>query len=117
MLDSKPDLEQLLAKWKPILRLSDWDIVIGYKRAFDLRPSEQGQCAWTVAKKSAHICVLDPCDYDPSNVWPQDIEKTVVHELVHLHFAIVDDRGELYEKCMEQAVECIAWALIDRDRA
>ena len=114
----KPDLQEILVKWQKILRLQDWVITIQYAKHFDLNPDAQGQVGWNLFKKSAHIKVMDPGDYDPSWPFPQDVQKTVVHELLHLHMAPFDETkaDSLGDKMLEQAIECISSALVDRDR-
>lgn len=116
---SKPDLIALLAKWKKILKLRDWDIRIKYARAYDLPEGKVGTSGWVARNASALIKILDPVDYSPDSVWPQDVEGTVVHELLHLHFAAIDDLivGNLAGIVLEQAINRIENALTSLDRA
>lgn len=113
---AKPALNALCTKWQRILRLQDWDVKILFARGFDLTAGKQGTIEWVSKKKSAFVKILDPQDYEPAIRWPQDVEKTVVHELLHLHYAPIDDTEGLREMILEQAVECIATALISLDR-
>jgi hypothetical protein len=117
-LSQLPDLDDLLAKWQAILRLQDWDVDIGYYRAFDMLQGKQGTCKPTLTKKHAIIKILDPQDYDPDIVKPQDVECIVVHELIHLHFAPIDDDipGGLPTTCLEWAVDALSRALVKLDR-
>jgi len=115
-LQIPPNLQTLLSKWQGILRLQDWEIVIGYRRIFDMRePGEAGNCQFVVEGKRASIAILDPADYDPATPFPFDVERVVVHELVHLHLAMWNAEGTDL-KCLEQAVESLASALVCADR-
>jgi hypothetical protein len=113
-----PDLNALTKKWQAILRLQDWTIEAGYKRAFDMPDGKQGGCTWVRRLKRALISVLDPQDYGPDPVaGSQDIEATLVHELLHIHFALVDDFAGVSMDLFEQSIDAIAIALVRLDRA
>jgi hypothetical protein len=114
---TQADLEEICAKWQHILRLRDWDVKIAFAHAYDIAANCSGDVAFVVAKKTATINILFEAEYHSSIKWPQDIEKTIVHELVHLHLGPVDHFDGLRERLLEQAVECLASALVDRDRA
>jgi len=114
----KPDLAQLVVKWQAILRLQDWDIEARYRRAFDMDDNKQGGCSWMRRLRQARVSILDPLDYSPNPRWDdvQDIEATLVHELLHIHFALVDDYQNLSLDLFEQSIEAIAQALIELHR-
>ena len=111
----KPDLNALLAKWQAIMRLQDWDVGIRYIRGYDMG-NDLGRVTYTHTKKQANIRVLDPDDADPEWLPQQDIEQTVVHELLHLHMEPWHAEGTDH-LLMEQAVDAISGTLINRDRA
>lgn len=116
---SNPDLEAMLLRWTPILRLQDWTIRIVYKRHFDMADGKGGTIGWCLRKKTAWIKVLDPQDYQPNpeESIPPDVELTVVHELLHLHFALVDDLfSGIKEDLLEQSIHDISMALIALNR-
>lgn len=114
---NKPNLEELLKKWQAILRLQDWDVTIKYYRHYDMDEDVKGGVRMCVTKKTARISILDPDDFDPSIPLPLDVEGTVVHELVHLHLAILDDYEGIKVTLMEQVVDALSKALMDRERA
>jgi hypothetical protein len=107
--------------WQKVLRLQDWDVLVEYKRHVEL--SESARCAeteymWTL--KCAKIALIDPVDRD-SLTWfkPVDSETSLVHELIHLHFAPFEAaKGSDQLADQELAIEMIAEALVklDRDR-
>jgi len=99
--------------------LNDWDIKIFIARERDMfNPGTQGGCRWELKNKMAIIKILDPVDYDPDIPWEQDMEKTLVHELLHLHFAPFDKyEADCMEGIvMEQAIDAIAKALVETKR-
>ena len=113
---TKEELQALLAKWQLILRLQDWDIDIMFVRPYELDPHTGGQVIRLDGKKAARIKVLDPDSYDPCLIVKQDVEYTVVHELVHIHFAIIDDFKGSDDTLYEQAIHRMATALLFLDR-
>ena len=114
----RPDLQALLAKWQKILRLQDWQIKIEFRRKFDMPEYKQGTVGFNAGKKMAAIGIIDPIDYSPKSDWPQDVEGTIVHELLHLHFGLTDTSksGSLEEDLWEQAINSLETALVGLDR-
>ena len=77
-----------LAVWQKRLNLQDWNIALVVSRASELKPKTLGNIHWDNEKKTAVLRVLDPADYKlPFNEMLQDIEFTVVHELIHLELS------------------------------
>ncbi|UAK17567.1 hypothetical protein [Sporolactobacillus terrae] len=112
-------LQDKLNYWQKKLRLQDWQIAISIVRARDFELEEcQGECHWNIQSKLAWIHILDPVDYEPNKAFPQDMEKTLVHELLHLHFAPInaDTENELIDVAQEQAIDLIARALVETER-
>jgi hypothetical protein len=103
--------------WQKRLKLADWDITLKVSRASELKPKTLGNIHWDADLKTATIRVLDPADYDlPQDKMLQDIEFTVVHELIHLELASLP-RSEASRRDEEFAVNRIADALLKLDRA
>jgi hypothetical protein len=107
--------------WQKRLNLQAWDISVAVLRATELKPKTVGNIHWDRDKKTAVIRILDPADYRlPFDVaMLQDIEFTVVHELIHLEMAPVladlqrTDANRMQE---EHAVNYMAEALLKLDR-
>lgn len=116
---TEPQLQRLTAEWQKILRLQDWDVHTETVRDRDMySDNAQGECTWVLAHKEALIKLEDPVDYHAHEAWPQDQEKTLVHELVHLHFApFMLERDDPGYVAQEQAIELIAQALVSLKRA
>jgi hypothetical protein len=105
-----------LAYWQHRLKLEDWHISVAPARQSQLKPKTLGAIRWDKGKKTAEIWVLDPADYQlPYRQMLDDMELTVVHELVHLQLASLP-RSEASRSSEEHAVNGIADALLDLDR-
>lgn len=108
------------AKWQKRLNLSDWKISVLVVRSNDLKPRTLGNIHWDTERKSAVIRVLDPADYKlRDRAMLDDMEFTVVHELIHLELSPVlsplqrNDANRMEE---EHAVNHMAQALLDLER-
>jgi hypothetical protein len=106
-----------LAVWRQRLKLNDWTISIVPAHPGDLKPGTLGHIHWEADKKTAWIRVLDASDYrlacpDALN----DMELTVVHELVHLVLSSVSRSNEADRGAEEHTVNQIANALLSLDR-
>jgi hypothetical protein len=107
-------LRRLLRYWQRRLRLADWKCSIRFAPKTELKDC-QGKNEHNENARTSEILVLNPADYDPNEYpgkIPQDVEDTVVHELLHLHFSWFKPRNKAEEIMLEQAIESIAGALI-----
>lgn len=106
--------------WQKRLNLQEWNISVAVVRASDLRPKTLGNVHWDLDKKTATIHVLDPVDYTlPLHAMLDDIEFTVVHELIHLELVPVltdEKRTDANRRQEEFAVNHMASALLELDR-
>lgn len=74
--------------WQRRLKLTDWDVQVLICRDGKMDAEDAcGTCYWQDTKRRAVVRLLDPVDYPPDSLWPQDHEYTLVHELLHLWFA------------------------------
>lgn len=111
------ELRAACEEWQKRLRLQDWVVKCRIARNKEGLEKVQGNCTWVLTKKMATILVLDPLDYPDDTMHPQDMEQTLVHELLHLHFCPFDDESNTpKEIAIEQAVDCIAFALVNTHR-
>lgn len=102
--------------WKERLKLEDWQVSAVMTRQADLAPKTLGGIRWDKPKKTAVIWVLDPSDYRlPFREMLDDMEMTVVHELIHLELATAPHH-EASRSVEEHAVNGIAAALLALDR-
>ena len=109
-------LTQKLFLWQDRLKLQDWNISVKLAPVSHLRPKTLGNINWDRKAKSAVITVMSPDDYKlQGKDMLDDMEMTVVHELVHLHLSGLP-RSDDTKKVEEQAVNMLADALIRLDR-
>ena len=118
IFDSEHEAQAKLQYWQRALRLTDWTVALKIARAWDLSANTQGRCQWTLSRKEASIKILDSRDYEPGLCFPQDQEVTLVHELLHLHFAQVDtfEAGTPLDNALESAIHAISLALVREHR-
>jgi hypothetical protein len=112
--------QEKLWQWQKRLNLHDWKISVIVARSTDLKPKTLGNVHWDLEKKTAVIRVLDPADYHmPLQAMLEDVENTVVHELIHLEMApVLSDlqRNEANRRQEEYAVNHMVDALLKLDR-
>ncbi len=118
MENFQSQLDRWLVIWQERLRLLDWDIKIKAVKAYKLGDENLGNTSWSLSKRKAVLQVLLPEHHEPSEDFPYDPEKTVIHELLHVCFAPFDNHKEdtLEGKTMEWAIEAISEALVSLDR-
>lgn len=120
VLLSQEELEIKLTYWKEKLRLQDWEIEVSIRRKNDMEFDALAIVNWTLSKKMATIRVLDQIDYDHSCMGVRDMENDLIHELLHLHFAPINDHfsndNDVYSTFEEQAIESITSGLINANR-
>lgn len=114
------ELQKKLIEWQRILRLEDWIIEARIVREREMGRPGLAHVYWTLGKKMATISILDPVDYPEDCMAPLDMEDSLVHELLHLHFAPISDHfskdDPIYNTFEEQAIESIASGLISAAR-
>ncbi|TVX92268.1 hypothetical protein [Paenibacillus agilis] len=107
-------LEDRLRYWQAQLRLQDWQIEMKFDRGFNLAPNV-ADISLLEESRVARIRMMEANDFDPSSIAPYDMEQTMVHELLHIHFfPLTRTLGKSIPE--EQAIEAISWALIALDR-
>ncbi|MFN7935537.1 MAG: hypothetical protein U0R19_19560 [Bryobacteraceae bacterium] len=109
-------LNQRLAVWQSRLKLTAWNIGIRMVHNGTLRQGTLGNIRWDADVKKATIRVLDAADYQrPYDATIQDMEFTVVHELLHLVLSSLP-RSEASRSDEEFAVNRMTDALLNLDR-
>jgi hypothetical protein len=105
-------LHQRLPFWQQRLHLQDWKVTVLSVHPTDLRPNTMGNIHWDKEKKTGVIRVLDASDYRmPYQAALNDMEFTVVHELIHLELASLP-RSEASRSDEEHAINHLASALL-----
>ena len=109
-------VNERLSVWSKRLNLEGWQITVIMTRRDALKADTLGGIRWDKGKKSAVIRVQDASDYRlPFGEMLDDMELTIVHELVHLELASLP-RSEASRGTEEHAVNGIAGALLRLDR-
>lgn len=110
--------KQLLKKWIDILGLQDWLIELRDNMTPDEMDlsSVAGQCDWQEVNKTAVISIIKPECYG-ERITPFDFEKTLVHELLHIKFCLLDESGNaLQDRVLHQIIEDLAKAFVKAEK-
>ena len=116
---TEKEATRLCRFWQRILRLQDWTLAVRVVRGNGLILPEntQGRCLMTPNRKEALIQLLDPIDYAPDCMSHQDMEATLVHEILHPHFVPFEAKPETPEEtAQEQAIHVISQGLVHLKR-
>lgn len=90
----KGKLKEVSEYWIDVLGLKEWDIVFRIQRKSDMTlPDCSGDVNYQFIHKKAIVSLIDPIDWN-NDLFEQDMEETLIHELLHLKFAITDDTEE-----------------------
>jgi hypothetical protein len=120
LLDDE-QLEERLRYWQKRLRLQDWRIEAVIVRGREIEYND-ALADYTIPIRQAYIKVADATDWAPMLPQPLDMEWNLVHELLHVVWALPTssiDRGteERLERWhMEQSIEATTHALISLER-
>lgn len=113
----KNEAERLLREWQRRLNLGDWVIRI----VPDCLPDDMGlennsgEAEWVEVNKSAVVRIINP-DLYGERIIPFDFEKTLVHELLHLKFSLLESDDDLRNRVVHMLIEDMARALVDARR-
>ena len=114
--DFVKSLHTQLAYWQKVLYLQDWTVELRIVRQWEMADTGTlAQCHWYIQRKDAVISVLDPQDL--AGVAPKflnseecDYDISIVHELLHLHFAPFHREED--ETSHEQAINAISRGMV-----
>ncbi|WP_303840982.1 hypothetical protein [Selenomonas ruminantium] len=96
------ELEALLDEWQSRLCLTEWDIALKIARRSEFGEEDnQGDIIYNKLSAQAIIRILDPIDWDNA-LFNQDMEKALVHELLHLMW-------HDFEPAAEESREHVLW--------
>mgnify|MGYP003344497782 FL=1 len=107
-------LGQKLASWQKRLKLEDWKVTIHLTPKAALKPGTLGGIKWDKKKHTAELSIITPDDYHMTEAaMLDDMEFTIVHELVHLELASLP-KSEASRSTEEFAVNQLTDALLGR---
>lgn len=115
LFESQEQLNESLAIWQKELRLQDWEIEAAVKPSYKMfTVGSQASIEWSLNEKTAVIHLLDPEEYPPGTVREQDHEVSLVHELIHLHYAPFEDTANqsLEHSMMELSIDVLSNTLV-----
>ena len=128
-MSNKDWTDESLAKacryWQEKLGLSHWRIAVRFARLSEMkgegddREFYQGSNKFDIRVECALIKICDPQDYPIDTPFEQDVEVTLVHELLHIsvdYFARPDTTF-IEHSLMEAFIDRMAWLLVELDRA
>ncbi len=105
-------LDRQLKTWQKRLGLDDWNLSLKVVRQSSLEKHTWGNAEWDPVTKSGSISVLDPRDYNlKGRDLSQDMECTIVHELVHIQVSPLDAQDDTTR---EEVVNKIMGAILNR---
>jgi len=105
-------LQKQLAYWQKVLFLQDWTVELRMCRSWEMSdPSSLAECHWFIQRKDAIIRMLVQSDLAGVsdrflNGEAADYDISLVHELLHLHFAPMHREED--ETFHEQAINAIS---------
>ena len=109
-------VEHSLRVWQQRLNLNGWSLKVALVHPSAMEPKTLGNIHWDRNTKTATISVLSSYDYTlPLHEMLDDMEFTIVHELVHLHLCSLP-KSAASERNEEYAVNQLAHALIDLEK-
>jgi len=118
--ESQGQAQEACKEWQERLKLQHWFVKVKICRRDDMGMDETcGTCRWVLSRAEALLKLLDPIDYPEDAIVGQDHEITLVHELLHIHFAPFTDKldaDSLEHIAMERATEQIARTLVELKR-
>ncbi|SRR6266852_2570024 len=109
-----PDLDCLRETWQRRLGLRDWTVTVKLCRARDMDDEDSnGEVQILLNHRRAFIALRDPLDVKPEYHPENDLEETLVHELLHLWTEPLSlpDAGPR-QVAEEQALNALAKALV-----
>ena len=108
---------KMLKEWVKRLGLTDWRIKLKINCSPDDMPTEGVGCTqFTETTKCAYIYIIAP-EFYGDRIIPFDGQEVLVHELLHLKFALIQDvKDDLQERYVHQLLDDIARALVDAKR-
>lgn len=111
---SQEELVVLCHQWQAVLRLQDWDVKVSLDRHFRFsQPGRDGEIGVFADCKSVDMRLLHPRDRPPDCIDAHDIEQTIVHELLHIHFHELSRYDKPSKRrAEEQAITALASAYV-----
>ena len=111
--DMEKNLEDLCEEWKKRLGLAHWNIEVHLVPGDEIN-NNRGQNDYSFVDEQSVIRIKRPEDY--CGYFPQDMEQTLVHELLHIIFDFPSLGDGVVNAHYEQAINRIASILVKLKR-
>ena len=101
--------------WKRRLGLTGWRINVDFAHQMNLDENTQGQIKIYAYSRTASILLPSPETYS-NDVYPlQDMEDTIIHELIHIVFDAIDakEKSNTEHLMYERGIRAMSQALLD----
>ncbi len=109
------NLDKALSYWCEVLDLESWVIRVCDNCCFaDFENiNGYGECTYDLTHKTALIKLIDKKYVIENPLYEYDKETTLVHELLHCKFALIDNSGnDIVDRIIHQFISDFACALI-----
>lgn len=110
IFDTTEEAALVMDFWARFLRLNGWRFMVEVRPISKMAENAQAGSEITWRNRQAVIGVLQPSHWDYA--WPQDMERSLVHELLHCHFDPLkpdwESEGGLLYEMWEQVIEDLA---------
>ena len=119
-IKTQAELDLLCQEWQTLLGLGSWDVTTRITRAKDMSVADSdGTNSMNFDHELSVIDILHPMDYASNLGATQDMEFTLVHELLHLvlYVAAPESFDELRSQLFEQALNRLAKVMLTLKRS
>jgi len=123
MKNSYKIIAEKLSYWKKSLGLDPWEIKVVFRTRDDMKCGGEAEVEISESLRRAIISILTPEEYEKyeehNDLFPQDVEQTLVHELLHIPLESIakPKAGTAEDIILENFVEQTAKALVNENRA
>ena len=105
-------LEKRCRYWQVRFRLVDWNVSIRFCSRDELGVDEQAKSTYNEHSRTCAVLIVHPNEYESGIGVTQDIDDTIRHELLHLHFVFLGMLKGSNLIFLEQAIESISGAFM-----
>lgn len=116
---TEAEANEACIEWQSRLRLADWNVRVLLSKPDDLKEGCQATIIMVITRKEATLLLMDHRYYQDDQVWPQDMEEALVHELLHIYTNAMGyaaygsgEKPMLYEIAEEQLIQSLATSLV-----
>ena len=119
---SEDELPEVVADWQERLHLGHWQIAVRYSKAKVLKNKAKQPCDGCIEiveeRLAAAVDILQPGRYPKGATVSQDVERTIIHELLHIWIRPFEPEEGYHREhiAMEQAIDALSRSLLHAKR-